>query len=266
MTLVVLGFDILRDARFELLEHIGKVGFLIAGGLFFRDDHARVLRHLVVAQPIAKVHERVIARGRRLRWLCRLCGRRGFHRACRAGCGFLLRGWRLRRRFRHRAQRRLRAEVVRRQLEHALIDRSGLVHLTAAKQRVGKREVRFHELRTIVRSIGVLDALLVVLHRSRIDTHDLVRHRHRGCQIAAALVPRHCGLELTDSALAVSRFEHCLCQFSPRRPIFRIAFDHRLQHLDGFLRDQRRRPRDARQRLLFHANVIERRVQQRNLG
>ena len=66
VALVVLGVDVLGDALLELPQHVGEVRLLVAGRLLLVDDHARVLRRLVVAQPVAEVDE-VSSRRRRRR-------------------------------------------------------------------------------------------------------------------------------------------------------------------------------------------------------
>ena len=57
VALVVLFLDVLGDALLELPEHVLEVRFLVAGRLLLLDDHARVLRAVVVAQPVAEVDE-----------------------------------------------------------------------------------------------------------------------------------------------------------------------------------------------------------------
>src|ERR1035437_6554224 len=94
MRLVVFGVHIFGDALLELLEHVGKVGLLVAGRRILADHHARRFWRLLVAQPVAQRDVLVVAaRGRRF---CRRLCHRPWGRSCRRLGGWLgcwLGGW-----------------------------------------------------------------------------------------------------------------------------------------------------------------------------
>ena len=101
----------------------------------------------------------------------------------------------------NRVERGARANVVRREIEHALIDDARLVGLVAAQQRVGERDVRLDQPRPVVGPKRELDALLMMLDRLRLEPRDLFGQRRRQIQIAGALGAGHRQLELADAAL-----------------------------------------------------------------
>jgi hypothetical protein len=121
MALVVLVVDVLGDALLELPEHVLEVRLLVARRLLLLDDHAGVLPRVVAAQPVAEVHEVVVADGGR-----RCGGGSGGARGARARSPLRRRGRRWRRGLRRGKglQRRLDARVVRREVQHPLVDRA----------------------------------------------------------------------------------------------------------------------------------------------
>jgi hypothetical protein len=82
------------------------------------------------------------------------------------------------------------------------------------------------EARTIVEQKGILDALLVVTHRIRIETENLVRDCARARVVGGAFESDHCDLELVDSALAIAILEQRFTELPVQLPISRIVSDN----------------------------------------
>ena len=81
------------------------------------------------------------------------------------------------------------ADVVGREVEHALVDGAGLVRLIRGEQRVGERDVGLDQPGAIVGAKGVLDALLVMSHHVGLEARDLFGERRREIQIAERSAP-----------------------------------------------------------------------------
>src|SRR5215204_2129282 len=239
MGLVVFLLDVFRDALLETFEHLLEVRLLVARRRLLFRHHARGLRALPRAQPLAEIDEFAIC-GRRAierRWLARrrrrrdtarwaphvvrsrlvrdvciartrLCTRRARFRRWRSGWDSLD-GARPRRR-RQRGDgvdRRLRARVVRGQLQHALVHGARLSLLPRTEQRVAELEVRIDQFRTVVQAERQLDALLVVANELRRQPNQLVDDSEGAFEIADALELRRDCFQLTYTTRAVAGFE-----------------------------------------------------------
>ena len=141
------------------------------------------------------------------------------------------------------AKRGRRARVRGRQLEHATVHGARLVELSAAEETLGEREIRVDELRLVVRAYGVLDALLVVAHRIRLDANQLVGAAARVGEITLALVAEHRRLELRDAACAIALLEQRFGELTMEIPRRGRVCDIEAQLIDA---TERRRYRHGR--------------------
>jgi hypothetical protein len=101
----------------------------------------------------------------------------------------------------------LRARVVRRELQDALVYSARFSLFTRAKQGVTKFEIRIDQLHAVARAERELDALLVMLDRIWRQPNQLVDERKRALEVTHALEFCRDLLQLRDSGGSVTGFE-----------------------------------------------------------
>ena len=191
VALVILLLDVLGDALLELPEHVLEVRLLVAGRLLLLDDHARVLGRVVVAEPVAEVHElRVASR----RGVGRAGGAAPQPRARARGAGAAASA-------RAPASAKFSSAACTRTSSARgrarVIDGARLVELPARNSASASCEVRLDQ-RPRSFAEGVLDALLMMADRARVEAHDLVGERRRRSRSSARSKPIIAALELAQ--------------------------------------------------------------------